>query len=264
MLRNRLVFYFFFERITLDQNRKRYNRGVKESMKQNIMKQIIAMGGGGFSMEPENKRLDRYILKQSSADRPRVCFIPTASGDADGYIERFYTAFQSEDCEPTHLSLFSPPQHLESFVEQQDIFYVGGGNTKNLLALWKEWGLDVLLKKAYEEGKILAGLSAGSLCWFEEGVTDSFGPLAKLDCLGFIAGSHCPHYDGEANRRPAYHKLVANGLKAGYAADDGAGLHFINGELQTVVSSRENARAYLVEFDGENVREQEVETLFLK
>ncbi|MQR95035.1 peptidase E [Fictibacillus phosphorivorans] len=233
-------------------------------MKQNIRKQIIAMGGGGFSMEPENKRLDRYILKQSKADRPRICFIPTASGDSDGYIERFYTAFQSEECEPTHLSLFSPPKDLEIFVEQQDVFYVGGGNTKNLLALWKEWGLDVLLKKAYEDGKILAGLSAGSLCWFEEGVTDSFGPLAKLDCLGFISGSHCPHYDGEKERRPAYHKLIENGLKPGYAADDGAGLHFVNGELYKVVSSRDHAKGYFVEYDGENVNEVELETLFLK
>ncbi|MDM5315283.1 peptidase E [Fictibacillus sp. b24] len=228
------------------------------------MKQIIAMGGGGFSMEPENKRLDHYILQQCKDDKPRICFVPTASGDADGYIERFYKAFEAENCVPSHLSLFSPPIDLKDFVNQQDIFYVGGGNTKNLLALWKEWGLDVLLNTAYEDGKLLAGLSAGSLCWFEEGVTDSFGPLTKLECLGFLSGSHCPHYDGEAERRPAYHGLIENGLKPGFAADDGAALHFIDGKLHKVVSSRENAKAYYVEKQGEEVAERELETLFLK
>lgn len=230
------------------------------------MKQIIAMGGGGFSMEPENKRLDQYVLQQckAKAETPRICFVPTASGDADGYIERFYKAFEAENCEPSHLSLFSPPLDLKDFVEKQDIFYVGGGNTKNLLALWKEWGLDVLLKKAYEDGKLLAGLSAGSLCWFEEGVTDSFGPFTKLHCLGFLSGSHCPHYDGEAERRPAYHRLIEKGLKPGYAADDGAALHFIDGKLHRAVSSRENAKAYFVEKQGGEAAEREIEILFLK
>lgn len=239
--------------------RKRTLKGVDY-----ILKQIIAMGGGGFSMEPENKRLDHYILQQCRVEKPHICFIPTASGDAEGYIERFYKAFERENCVPSHLSLFSPPVDLETFVKKQDIFYVGGGNTKNLLALWKEWGLDVLLRQAYDEGKILAGLSAGSLCWFEEGVTDSFGPLKELECLGFLQGSHCPHYDGEQERRPAYHKLVKNGLKPGYAADDGAALHFIDGRLHKAVSSREMARAYYVEkLEGEVV-ERELETLFLK
>ncbi|WP_226535698.1 peptidase E [Fictibacillus halophilus] len=227
------------------------------------MKQIIAMGGGGFSMEPENKRLDHYILAQSKAEKPHICFIPTASGDSDGYIERFYNAFETENCVPDHLSLFSPPSNIEEFVKKQDIFYVGGGNTKNLLALWREWGLDLQLKKAYEEGKILAGLSAGSLCWFEEGVTDSFGPLRGLSCLGFLQGSHCPHYDGEEERRPAYHRLIKEGLNDGYAADDGAALHFINGKLNRVVSSRENAKAYYVQLINGEVIETVLETYFL-
>jgi dipeptidase E len=227
------------------------------------MKQIIAMGGGGFSMEPENKKLDHYILAQTKAKKPNICFIPTASGDAEGYIERFYKAFETENCVPAHLSLFSPPQNLEEFVKKQDIFYVGGGNTKNLLALWREWGLDQLLKNAYEEGKVLAGLSAGSLCWFEEGVTDSFGPLRGLQCLGFISGSHCPHYDGEEERRPAYQRLIMEGLKPGFAADDGAALHFINGKLQRAVSSREQAKTYYVELKNEKVIESVLDTLFL-
>jgi dipeptidase E len=227
------------------------------------MKQIIAMGGGGFSMEPENKKLDLYILAQTKAEKPNICFIPTASGDAEGYIERFYKAFETENCVPAHLSLFSPPQNLEEFVKKQDVFYVGGGNTKNLLALWREWGLDQLLKNAYEEGKVLAGLSAGSLCWFEEGVTDSFGPLRGLQCLGFLSGSHCPHYDGEDERRPAYHRLIMEGLKPGFAADDGAALHFINGKLHRAVSSREQAKAYYVELKNEKIIESVLDLLFL-
>lgn len=227
------------------------------------MKQIIAMGGGGFSMEPDNKKLDHYLLAQSKAQKPAICFIPTASGDAEGYIERFYKAFEKENCIPSHLSLFSPPLDLEEYVMKQDIFYVGGGNTKNLLALWREWGLDKLLKKAYEEGKILAGLSAGSLCWFEEGVTDSFGPLRGIQCLGFLPGSHCPHYDGEKERRPAYHKLIKDGLKSGFAADDGTALHFVNGNLYRAVSSREKAKAYFVERKMTEVTEGLLETQFL-
>jgi peptidase E len=228
------------------------------------MKQIIAMGGGGFSMEPGNKKLDHYILSQSKIDKPHICFIPTASGDSKDYIERFYKAFERENCVPSHLSLFSPPLHIADFINKQDIFYVGGGNTKNLLALWREWGLDKLLKAAYDEGKIFAGLSAGSLCWFEEGVTDSFGPLRGIECLGWLTGSHCPHYDGESERRPAYQKLIKEGLKAGYAADDGAALHFIDGELAHVVSSRENAKAYYVQCLDEEAAETELKTQFLR
>jgi peptidase E len=228
-----------------------------------MMKQIIAMGGGGFSMEPENKKLDHYILAQSKAEKPHICFIPTASGDSKDYIERFYKAFENENCVPAHLSLFSPPLNLREFVSNQDIFYVGGGNTKNLLVLWREWGLDSLLEEAYESGKILAGLSAGSLCWFEEGVTDSYGPLRGIECLGWLSGSHCPHYDGESDRRPAYQQLIEEGLQAGYAADDGAALHFIDGKLEKVVTSRKNAKAYFVEkLDGKAV-ETKLKTEFL-
>lgn len=217
------------------------------------MRQIIAMGGGGFSMEEENPLLDLYILDQAHKEKPRVCFIPTASGDAEGYIEKFYRCFEKFDCETTHLSLFKPPLDLESFVSEQDIFYVGGGSTRNLLLLWKEWGLDKLLKQAWENGAILAGLSAGSICWFEQGVTDSIpGELSSLECLSLLKGSNCPHYDSEKNRRPRYHYLVEhNEIKSGIAADDGVALHYINDELHKVVSSRPNAKAYRVQkIDG--------------
>lgn len=230
------------------------------------MQQIIAMGGGGFSMEPENPLLDSYILRQSKNKSPKVCFVPTASGDADNYISRFYTAFQSHECTPSHLSLFSPPtRELEDYVMDKDIIYVGGGNTKNLLILWKEWGLDVILRKAWQQGIIMAGISAGSICWFDEGVSDSFGgDLEPLKSLGFLKGSNCPHYDGEGDRRPAYEKFVRSGeIAGGYAVDDGAALHFFGEELVRVVSSRPNAMAYEVRIENEELIERVLKTTYL-
>lgn len=226
------------------------------------MKQIIALGGGGFSMEPDNPLLDLYILEQSPKETPKICFIPTASGDADSYIARFYDFFEQQNCEPTHLSLFKPPtQALEEFVLSQDILYVGGGNTKNLLALWREWGLDRIIEKAWNQGVVLAGISAGSICWFEQGVTDSYGDeLHPLACLGFLPGSNCPHYDGETHRRPTFQRLLKEGqIKPGLAADDGVALHFIEQDLHSVVSSRPHAKAYRV---GEGY-EHELEIRFL-
>lgn len=226
------------------------------------MKQIIALGGGGFSMEPDNPLLDLYILEQSPEKTPKICFIPTASGDADSYIARFYDFFKQQNCEPTHLSLFKPPaQALEEFVLSQDILYVGGGNTKNLLALWREWGLDRIIEKAWNQGIILAGISAGSICWFEQGVTDSYGEeLHPLTCLGLLSGSNCPHYDGEVDRRPVFQRLLQQEqIKPGLAADDGVALHFIGDGLHDAVSSRPYAKAYRVR----KGYEEAVETRFL-
>jgi peptidase E len=218
--------------------------------------QIIALGGGGFSMEPENPALDLYILEQARNRVPKVCLIPTASGDSDNYIRRFYEAFCAFSCLPRHLSLFRPASSdLAGFLLEQDVIYVGGGNTRNLLALWREWRLGGVLRLALESGVILAGISAGAICWFEEGVTDSMNALhakslARIQCLGFLAGSSCPHYDGEANRRPEYHRLIQSGeIGPGLAADDGVALHFVNGALETVVSSRRNAGAYVVRME---------------
>lgn len=229
------------------------------------MKQIIALGGGGFSMEPENPLLDQYILRQSKKEQPKICFIPTASGDSESYTQRFYDFFEQQECSPTHLSLFKPPAtDLEAFILSQDILYVGGGNTKNLLALWKDWGLDGMIRKAWEQGTVLAGISAGSLCWFEEGITDSFGDhLEPIHGLGFLEGSNCPHYDGEENRRPMYQEYIASkAIKGGIAADDGAALHYVGQELHRIVSSRSDAKAYRVSFDG-TLRETEIPAEYL-
>ncbi|MBK3495063.1 peptidase E [Viridibacillus sp. YIM B01967] len=229
------------------------------------MKQIIALGGGGFSMEPENPLLDKYILSQSKEKNPKICFIPTASGDADNYIARFYNFFESQNCRPSHLSLFNPPtRNLEDFILEKDIIYVGGGNTKNLLALWREWDLDKVLRTALNRGIILAGISAGAICWFEEGVTDSYGDsLEPIQCLGFLKGSHCPHFNGEKDRRPSYHRLIeSQNIKEGIAADDGVAIHYIDDEIFKIVSSRPKAKAYRVFLEA-TVVEKQLSTEFL-
>jgi len=218
-------------------------------MEDKMKKQIIALGGGGFSMETDNPLLDQYILKQTDKRNPTVCFIGTASGDAENYILRFYTSFLKLECRPTHLSLFKlPTKDLESFLLDKDIIYVGGGNTKSMLALWKDWNLDSCLHTAWENGIILTGISAGSICWFEEGLSDYYpGELNRLKCLGWLKGSNCPHYDGEPNRRPTYQQLVLSGIMMeGVAADDGVALHYVETKLEKVISSRPNAKAYYV------------------
>jgi dipeptidase E len=229
--------------------------------------QIIAMGGGGFSMEPENLLLDRYVLSVAAVTQPKVCFVGTASGDAQTYVDKFYAAFRTLPCTPKDLSLFKPPTaDLRSFVFEQDVIYVGGGNTRALLVLWREWGLDAILREAWLSGIVMAGISAGSICWFQQGLSDSVipGDLAPLDCAGLLPGSNCPHYDGEPERRPAYHRFIKEGkLIAGYAADDGAALHFIGQELKGVVSSRETARAYSVRLVGSEVEEVALDTVWL-
>ena len=215
------------------------------------VRRVVAMGGGGFSMEPGNPLLDEFVLSLARASRPRVCFLPTASGDAEGYIARFYRAFAALDCRPADLRLFSRDVlDLESFVLAQDVVYVGGGNTASMLAVWRAHGLDLVLRRAWQEGIVLCGLSAGMNCWFSQSVTDSFGAarLAPLhDGLGLLPGSCCPHYDGEPQRRPTYQRLVASGeLAGGWAADDGAALVFSGDRLSEVVASRPHAAAYHV------------------
>ncbi len=220
------------------------------------MQQIITLGGGGFSMEPDNLALDRYILEQSEATSPRICFLPQAGGESLDYIVRFYRAFTALSAQPGFLSLFQPhTADIEDFLMSQDVIYVGGGNTKSLLALWREWNLDSILLKAANSGVILAGVSAGAICWFEQGTTNSIpGQLSVLDCLGYLKGSCTPHYDGELQRRPTLHRLLASDdILPGYAFDDGAAGHFVDGQLNAVVSSRPTAQGYRVEksVDGE-------------
>ncbi len=219
------------------------------------------MGGGGFSSEPENLLLDRYILKQAGKASPRVCFVPTASGDSADYIARFYQAFQTLDCEPSHLSVYDGPTgDWRDYVLSKDVIYVGGGNTRNLLTLWRDWTLDRIMREAWEQGIVMTGTSAGSICWFEDGLTDSIpGTLAPLQCLGLLKGSNCPHYDSESQRRSSYQQFVGSGqISPGIACDDGVALHFVNDNLHRVVSSRLSARAYRLTVEGNVTSEHEL------
>jgi haloacetate dehalogenase len=231
-------------------------------------RRIVALGGGGFSMEPENPLLDRFVLSLAGTARPRICFVPTASGDSAEYIARFHHAFSALDCDPCELRLFERSVgDLRSFVLSQDVLYVGGGSTANLLAVWRTHGLDRIVAEAWEAGVVLCGISAGMNCWFEQSVTDSFdiARLAPLtDGLELLTGSACPHYDGDEQRRPAFRGFIARGeLAGGYAADDGAALVFSGRELEQVVGSRANAAAYRVERSGDGVREQRLPARYL-
>lgn len=226
--------------------------------------QHIVASCGGFGMEPDNLVLDEYILGLARVPNPKVCFVPTASGDNDNFVRRFYESFTKLECKPRHLSLFRPPCHdLESFVQEQDVIYVGGGNTRNMLLLWREWSLDEYFKSALAQGTVLSGLSAGAICWFEQATTDSYAPvhsddLASIKCLGLLAGSHCPYYDSE-NRKKDYHRrILAGEMMDGYATEVGTALHFKNQELTAAVSSRDSVKAYRVGKENDDLA---IETL---
>jgi dipeptidase E len=206
-------------------------------------------------MEPENPLLDLFVLSLARSETPRVCFLPTASGDSADYILRFYRSFSRMDCRPSDLQLFDREiDDLEAYVLAQDVIYVGGGSTANLLAVWRAHDIDRILERAWTEGIVLCGISAGMNCWFAQSLTDSFSAtgLSPLkDGLGLIPHSACPHYDGESQRRPTYQQLVGAGdLIPGWAADDGAALVFHGDELHEVVTSRPRAGAYRIEPRG--------------
>jgi dipeptidase E len=193
-------------------------------------------------------------------------FIGTATGDSEAARLRFYAGFSQFGCKPAHLTFFArTPRDLESLVLEQDAIFVGGGNTRSMLGVWRDWGLDRILRTAWERGIVLGGGSAGSICWFDYGVTDSIaGPLTALPCLGFLAGSNCPHYDSEKQRRPMFRKLVAKGsMPAGVAADDGVALHYIDDRLARVVSSRPRAKAYRVTRSGQRAVERRLPPHYL-
>jgi peptidase E len=214
-------------------------------------RRIVGLGGGGDSVE-QSALLHQYVLGLVGKERPRVLFVPTASADDDEYIVWVHEQFDPI-AELTHLKTFPwPPANLRELVLSQDAIYVSGGNTANMLAIWQVHGIDALMREAWEKGIVLWGASAGMICWFEHGVTDSFGPqLDSMECLGFLPGSACPHYDGEERRRPRYRELVEAGLPQGVAADDGVALRFDGTELAEVVTCRPGAAAYRVTQSGE-------------
>ena len=228
--------------------------------------QVVAFGGGGFSMESGNALLDDYVLAATGVERPKVCFLPTASGDADHYIVRFYRHFPASRCEPSHVSLFrrdcgapDPATHLL----EQDLIYVGGGSLISLLGTWTAHGIDAMLRAAWEQGVVMAGLSAGSLCWFDHAMTAFHGESRRVRGLGLLPYSNAVHYEDKPERRAAFVAAIADGMPPGYGTGDGAALHFVELSLARVVTSRPHARAYHVAPDGIDVTESELATQFL-
>ena len=206
--------------------------------------QILGMGG-----YPDDALLEHML---GLARGSRVLYVSTASAENAPGIVGWYERLRGR-AQLTHLRFFPwPPAELRELVLAQDVILVSGGNTANALAVWRVHGFEAVLREAWESGILLTGWSAGMICWFDQGVTDSYGPeLAAMDCLGFLPGSACPHYDGEERRRPVYTQLVREGLSPGIAADDDVGVHFVGVELREVVSSRAGASAYRVTREGE-------------
>ena len=226
----------------------------------------MAFGGGGFSMERGNSLLDDYVLGLAGHARPKICFLPTASGDADHYIVRFYRAFSPSVCEPSHLSLFRRERSVGDVREHlltRDLIYVGGGSVISLLGAWHAHGIDLILREAWERGVVLCGLSAGSLCWFAEAVTAFHGPPQAVTGLGLLPWSNCVHFGAEPERCSGYRRMLAEGMRPGYAAEDGTALHFEGERLARVVASREGARAYRMRWTGQRITRRPIAATYL-
>jgi len=230
------------------------------------MRRIVAIGGGGFMMEDGPSLLDDYVVGLAAVRRPRICFIPTASGDGEDALEKFYRAFARFPAELSHLAFFRKPRPgaialgaFERALAEQDVIYVGGGNTRSMLAVWREWGVPQALRNAAANGALLAGVSAGAICWFEWGASDSAAPgtqSAPLRCLGFVKGSCSPHWGGEVHRRREFHAMVRRGdVPAGYGLSDGAALLFEDGRLTEAVATASSAAAFRVECIGDRLCE---------
>jgi len=216
-----------------------------------MSRRIVACGGEQLSYPT----LTRYVLDLAGKPRPKILFVPTASGDDSAYLLTFYQALGGVDCEPSHLALFNRTvDDIDRFIRSQDVVMVGGGNTANMLAIWRVHGVEVALRRAYRSGTILTGWSAGCICWFEAGITDSFtlelGPLR--DGLQLLKGSACPHYDSQERRRPVYAREIAAGLAPGIALDDAVAARYEDERLIEIVSAKSSGRAFRVDASGEH------------
>ena len=224
------------------------------------MKQIIAIGGGGFGREIGELKIEKYIVKQSNKLKPKICFIPTATGDDQGYIDNFYKAFNYLDCATSHIDFFKRTIDLESHILSQDIIYVGGGNTKSMLAVWREWELDSILKNAYENNIIMSGVSAGAICWFEKGITDSWKDhQATIDCLGLVNGICCPHYDEEPERIPYVKKILeSKEISNCYAIEGYAALHLVDDVPKYNVSFKNSTSCHNVSLSNDTIQHDDI------
>ena len=225
------------------------------------MKQIIAIGGGGFGREIKDLKIEKYIVDQSKARTPKICFIPTATGDDQAYIDTFYKAFNSLGCITSHINFFKRTINLKEHILDQDIIYVGGGNTKSMLAVWREWKLDEILHKAYINGTIMSGVSAGAICWFEKGITDSWKDhQAIIPCLGFVKGICCPHYDEEPERIPFVSQIINDDLISECIAVEGfCALHIVNDIPKYSVSFGDNKNCFLVNKKDSKICNNQIE-----
>ena len=226
---------------------------------------IIAIGGGGFGANPGQGIIEKYILKQTKKKNPKICFIPTATGDNEAYKVNYYSTFTNLDCCPSHLDFFKRTPDLNELILNQDAIFVGGGNTKSMLAVWREWGLDKILKKAYLNGTVMSGVSAGAICWFQNGITDSWASnLKMMPCLNFIKGTCCPHYDEEPERKPTVKNfLLRNKVKNVYAVDGGAALHIKDEKIFKSIIFKKNKSSYLVDVKKKNINEKSFKKIIL-
>ena len=223
-----------------------------------MKKHIIAIGGGGFGRNNSSNLIEEYLLNLTGKDCPKICFLPTATGDNDNYIVRFYSVFTKFNCIPSHIEFFNRTGDIHNHIMKQDVVFVGGGNTKSMLAIWKEWGMSKLLYDAYNQGVIMSGVSAGAICWFTNGITDSWdNELRILPCLDFIRDTCCPHYDEEPSRIPYVKKiLLEQKVTNVISIEGGSAIHFIDGIPFKNVSFYNNKNTYNVYLDNNDVVEK--------
>ena len=224
-----------------------------------VDRNIIAIGGGGFGRSLGNLKIEKHIISLARNDNPNVCFIPTATGDNDAYKVNFYSVFTQLGCNATHVDFFKRTIDLESHIANQDIIFVGGGNTKSMLAVWKDWGLDVILKEAYLNGVIMCGVSAGAICWFEKGISDSWAhDLAIIDCLGFVKGVCCPHYDEEPNRTPYVKKILEQHLiKDCIGIEGNCALHIKNDQIMHAINFGDDKNTFHIKLHDNEISHTE-------
>ena len=230
-----------------------------------MKKHVIAIGGGGFGRKNSSQLIEEYLLSISGKNYPKICFLPTATGDNDSYIVRFYSIFTRLQCIPSHIEFFNRTIDIENHIMDQDIVFVGGGNTKSMLAIWNDWGMSQLLKEAYNKGVIMSGVSAGAICWFSSGITDSWdNELRILPCLNFISGTCCPHYDEEPARIPYVKKiLLEEKVTNCISIEGGSAMHFIDGKPFKNVSFKNKKNTYEVFLDNNEIVERPFERIQL-
>ena len=230
-----------------------------------MKKHIVAIGGGGFGRNSSSNLIEKYIVQLSGKINPKICFLPTATGDNDSYIVRFYSVFTKLNCVPSHIEFFKRTSNIKNHIMNQDIVFVGGGNTKSMLAIWNDWGVSEILNSAYNKGVIMSGVSAGAICWFTNGVTDSWdNELRILPCLDFINGTCCPHYDEEPSRIPYVKKiLLEEKITNCISIEGGSAMHFIDGKPFKNISFQKNKYTYNVYLNKNDIVETTFESIQL-